>query len=286
MYDIISAPVVDERGRLLGRITSDDVMEVLSDEAEEDMMLLVGASTEEEPFHSGDILRTSRLRLPWLLTNMAGGLVTGGLLWLFKVTMEDAIFLLAFIPVIMAMAGNVGVQSSTIMVRGFAVGQISETNLWRILYKEFRVALVIGIVCGIIVCIVAMVWHNNTLLGLVVGLSMTLAISISLADGDPGPGGFQAHECGPGHLFRPGGHHGQRHGGHPDLLFDLHDVLQTASLPKSCYISRLDFRCIKAGPALVLFPASACHTQKPGYSSCVSSPAPKQTKLIATDKSR
>ena len=191
MYDIISAPVVDERGRLLGRITSDDVMEVLSDEAEEDMMLMAGASLDEEPFHTGEILRTSRLRLPWLLTNMVGGLITGGLLWLFKMTMEDAIFLLAFIPVIMAMAGNVGVQSSTIIIRGFAVGQISENNLWRILYKEFRVALVIGLVCGVLVGTVASVWHHNPMLGLVVGLSMSLAIAIASLMGTLAPAAFK-----------------------------------------------------------------------------------------------
>ena len=191
MYDIISAPVVDERGRLLGRITSDDVMDILSYEAEEDMMRLAGASTEEEPFHAGDILRTSRLRLPWLLTNMAGGLVTGGLLWMFQLTMADALFLLAFIPPIMAMGGNVGVQSSTIIVRGFAVGQLSEKNLWGILYKEFRVALIIGTVCGSLVGTVAYLWHDHGMLGVVVGISMMFAISLASLMGTLAPVAFK-----------------------------------------------------------------------------------------------
>jgi magnesium transporter len=110
---------------------------------------------------------------------MLGGLVSGWLLWTFKVTLSDALFLLAFIPVIMAMAGNVGVQSSTIMVRGFAVGQVSFSNLWRVLFKEVRVALVIGVICGSIVGFIAHFWHDNTALGLVVGLAMTCAIGMA-----------------------------------------------------------------------------------------------------------
>lgn len=190
-YDVVSAPVVDAEGHLLGRITIDDVMEVLEEEAREDLLRMAGASSEEEMFHAGGILRISRLRLPWLLTNMMGGLVSGWLLWVFKVTLSDALFLLAFIPVIMAMAGNVGVQSSTIMVRGFAVGQVSFTNLWRILFKEVRVAMVIGVICGCLVGLAAHLWHGRTALGLVVGLSMTCAISMASIMGTLAPALFK-----------------------------------------------------------------------------------------------
>jgi len=190
-YDVVSAPVVDKHGHLLGRITVDDVMEVLEDEAREDLLRMAGASSEEEMFHSGGILKTSRLRLPWLLTNMLGGLISGWLLWIFKVALSDALFLLAFIPVIMAMAGNVGVQSSTIMVRGFAVGQVSFNSLWRVLFKEVRVAMVIGLVCGGLVGLVAHLWHGRTALGLVVGLSMTCAISMASVMGTLAPALFK-----------------------------------------------------------------------------------------------
>jgi magnesium transporter len=191
LYDLISAPVVDERGRLIGRITSDDIMEVLDDEHEEDMLRMAGTSTEEEPFHTENILKISRLRLPWLLSNMGGGLVSGGLLWLFKITLADALFLIAFIPVIMAMAGNVGVQSSTIIVRGFAVGQINDGNLFKILFKELKVAMVIGLICGVLVGVVAQVWHNQPMLGLVVGISMALAISLAALMGTLAPAAFK-----------------------------------------------------------------------------------------------
>jgi magnesium transporter len=183
--------VVDTDGHLLGRITIDDVMEVLEEEAREDLLRMAGTSSEEEMFHAGGIFKISRLRLPWLLTNMLGGLVSGWLLWKFKVTLSDALFLLAFIPVIMAMAGNVGVQSSTIMVRGFAVGQVNLSNLWRVLFKEVRVAMVIGLVCGGLVGLVAHLWHGRTALGLVVGLSMTCAISTAAILGTLAPALFK-----------------------------------------------------------------------------------------------
>lgn len=176
-YDVVSAPVVDEAGRLLGRITSDDVMQVLEEEASEDIARMAGYSADDEVFYSRNVFKISRLRMPWLLTNMAGGLLTGALLWLFKVQLADALFLLAFIPVIMAMAGNVGVQSSTLMVRGFALGEVDFKNIYRILYKEIRVALVLGLACGVGVGIVANFWHHNPVLGLVVGVSMASAIT-------------------------------------------------------------------------------------------------------------
>ena len=175
-YDVVSAPVVDEDGRLLGRVTIDDVMEVLEEEAQEDMARMAGLSAEEDILYSQKVFKASWLRLPWLLSNMCGGLVTGWLLWMFKVTLSDALFLLAFIPVITAMAGNVGVQSSTIMVRGMAVGKVNFGNLKSMLFREVRVAAIMGLICGAAVGTVASIWHGRAILGVVVGLSMTSAI--------------------------------------------------------------------------------------------------------------
>ncbi len=186
-YDVVSAPVVDSQGRLLGRITIDDVMEVMEEEAREDLLRMAGASSEEDMFFTSGIFKISRLRLPWLLSNMMGGLISGWLLWRFKVKLSDAIFLVAFIPVITAMAGNVGVQSSTIMVRGFAVGHVHFGNLWRILFREVRVAILIGSVCGSAVGFLAHFWHDNIVLGLVVGLSMICAISTAAMLGTLAP---------------------------------------------------------------------------------------------------
>ena len=190
-YDVVSAPVVDARGRLVGRITIDDVMEILDEEAEEDLLRMVGSSSEYDMLYTDKIFKISRLRLPWLLTNLIGGLFTGWLLWKFKVTLTDAIFLVTFIPVITAMGGNVGIQSSTLMVRGFAVGRVTFGNIWRILFREMRVALVMGVACGIAVGLVAHFWHHNSTLGFVVGLAMICSISAASLMGTLAPAAFK-----------------------------------------------------------------------------------------------
>ncbi len=189
-YDAISAPVVDEQGRLLGRITGDDVMKVLEEETSEDFLRMAGSSGDDI-IYSGRILRVTGMRLPWLLTNLFGGMVTGWLLWLFRVRLTDAIFLISFIPVIMSMSGNVGIQSSTIMVRGFAVGRVSFANLWSIVYRELRVALVMGLACGTVAGSVAYLWHGNATLGPVVGLSMLVAILAASLIGTLAPAAFK-----------------------------------------------------------------------------------------------
>lgn len=190
-YDVVSAPVVDEHDRLLGRITIDDVMEIMEEETREDLLRMAGSSSEEDMFFNNRILQISRLRLPWLLSNLVGGLITGSFLWRFQVTLPDALFLLAFIPVITAMGGNVGVQSSTIMVRGFAVGHVNFDNLWRVLFKEFRVAMVMGLTCGAVVGLVARLWNGDPVVGIVVGLSMLCAISASSLMGTLAPALFK-----------------------------------------------------------------------------------------------
>ncbi|MFH1057227.1 MAG: magnesium transporter [Pseudomonadota bacterium] len=189
-YNVVSAPVVDDQERLLGRITIDDVVDVLEEEASEDFMRMAGSS-EEDMFYSNQIFKISRLRLPWLLTNLIGGLITGLLLWLFKGTLSDAIYLISFVPVITGMGGNVGIQSSTIMVRGFALGRITLTGLWSVLWKEVRVALVMGVVCGLVVGLVADLWHGRAILGLVVGLAMLCGFSVAALMGTLAPAIFK-----------------------------------------------------------------------------------------------
>jgi|Deesub1362A_J573_1020465.scaffolds.fasta_scaffold01700_5 magnesium transporter len=186
-YDVVSAPVVDDQGHLLGRITIDDMMEVLEEEAHEDLMRMAGTSAEEDLFYSERVFRISRLRLPWLVVNLLGGLVTGALLWHFKVTLADALVLVTFVPVITAMGGNAGLQSSTLMVRGFAVGRITLRSFWRVLWREFRVGLVMGAACGTLVGLAANLWHHNPMLGVVVGLAMVAAINAAALMGTLAP---------------------------------------------------------------------------------------------------
>ena len=181
-YNILAIPVVDEHGKLMGLITVDDVIDVMRDEATEDILRMAGTS-EEELLYGYKSFHVARLRLPWLLTTLAGGVVTGTLMWFFRATLEQVIMLISFIPVITGMGGNVGGQTSTIIVRGFATGRIDFSMLRQVFFKELRVGLIMGAVCGLMIAAVAVVWHQNLYLGLVVGLAMVIAISVAASMG-------------------------------------------------------------------------------------------------------
>lgn len=181
-YNILAIPVVDEHGKLMGLITVDDVIDVMRDEATEDMLRMAGTS-EDELLLGNKAFQIARLRLPWLLTTLFGGVVTGSLMWYFKTTLEQVIVLISFIPVITGMGGNVGGQTSTIIVRGFATGRIDFSMLRQIFFKELRVGLIMGTVCGLVISAVAVIWHHNLYLGMVVGIAMAVAISVAACMG-------------------------------------------------------------------------------------------------------
>jgi magnesium transporter len=195
-YALLSAPVVSADGKLLGRITVDDVMDVMEEEADEDVLRMAGTA-EEEIVYGNQVFKISRVRLPWLITNLLGSLVSGSVLALFEATFAQIVVLLVFLPVMMAMAGNVGLQSSAIMVRGFAVGRVQFNNLWSVLYKEVRVGLTMGIVCGLVVGLLAVaavkleLWSGTPILGLVVGISMFCSIAWAALVGTITPAVFK-----------------------------------------------------------------------------------------------
>lgn len=177
-YNLLAIPVVDDQGKLLGLITVDDVIDVMRDEATEDILRMAGTS-EDEMLLGYKSLKIARLRLPWLLTTLCGGVVTGTLMWYFKATLEQAIMLISFIPVITGMGGNVGSQTSTILVRGFATGRVDFSMLKKIFLKELRVGLIMGMVCGLVISMVAAIWHQNIYFGIVVGVAMVTAITLA-----------------------------------------------------------------------------------------------------------
>jgi magnesium transporter len=189
-YDIVSLPVVDERERLVGRILVDDIVDVIQEEASEDF-LRMGGTEVEDLVYSNQIFKISRFRLPWLLTNLIGGIVTGYLMWMFKMALHEILALVTFIPVITGMGGNLGTQSSAIMVRGFATGRIDMAGLGRILSKEILVGLMAGMVCGTLVGLIALFWHGNPILGLAVGLAMVLAMTVASIIGVLAPSFFK-----------------------------------------------------------------------------------------------
>ncbi|AJF07135.1 magnesium transporter [Geoalkalibacter subterraneus] len=189
-YNILAIPVVDESNKLMGIVTVDDVIDVMREEATEDIFKMAGAS-EEELLYGFKSFKIARLRLPWLLVNLFGGVITGYLMWMFKATLEQIVALVSFVPVITGMGGNVGGQSATIVVRGFATGRIDMGTLRRVFFKELRVGFIMGTVCGSTIGLVAWFWHHNPYLGLVVGLAMVTAMTVAASMGVLAPTFFK-----------------------------------------------------------------------------------------------
>ena len=167
-YDLIVLPVVNDLGQLIGRITVDDVMEVIKEEAEKDYQMASGISEDVES--SDSIWTLTRARLPWLLIGMIGGLLGAKVIGIFDI--EKNYQMAFFIPLIAAMGGNVGVQSAAIVVQGLAGGSIEFNGTFKRLIKELGVALVNGIICSSIIYIAAF------LLGYGVWLSATVSIAL------------------------------------------------------------------------------------------------------------
>lgn len=183
-YDLLALPVVEDEGRLLGIITVDDILDVLQEEATEDFYKMVGTSeVEGVDLIQASVYQVVSRRLPWLLICLVGGLLAGSVIGVFDQMLEAIVVLAIFIPVIMDMGGNVGAQSSTIFVRGIATGEIEEEEVWHYFFKEFRVGLVMGAICGLLVSIATLLWQGNPYLGLVVGISMFLTVSLATVIG-------------------------------------------------------------------------------------------------------
>ena len=178
-YDLVTLPVVDDGGCLVGRITIDDIVDVIRDEAEEDIQRMSGVAGGEEATDS--VLRISRGRLPWLLVGMAGASLAAMVILSFESSLAAASILAGFIPIVMATAGNAGIQSSAIAVQGLASGDIWASDLKRRLTKELSVALLNGMaaatVLGTAIMILGTIFSDK-LGGDPAQLAYTAAISL------------------------------------------------------------------------------------------------------------
>lgn len=171
-YSLVELGVVGVDGELLGRITADDVHEVLVEEAEEDMLKMAGTAGEPEVIYSGSVLQIVMTRAPWLTSTLLGGLFATYILNAAEVIFSQAIILLMFVPVITGMSGNVGTQSAMIMIRGMAVGHIHRDNLRKEIQKDFAVCSIIAVAGGLSVAVVVALWQQHIALGLCVGLAL------------------------------------------------------------------------------------------------------------------
>ena len=173
-YDVFSLPVLDAGGCIIGRITVDDIMDVVDEEHAEDISRMTGTIEEEEGTES--TFQAAQNRLPWLITCMFGSLVTGIVIQSFEATLTETIALVTFIPVITATGGNSGVQASTVVVREFALGHFKYFKVIDEVWRQIKIALGVGTICGVTLSIVAHFWKKNTSVGLIVGLAIFLVV--------------------------------------------------------------------------------------------------------------
>ncbi len=143
-YDLLAIPVVDENRHMLGIVTIDDVLDVIKEEALEDMMLMAGVGDEPEPSTSS-VFSVARQRLTWLLVTLVGGIGMAELIGVFEEALAQKAILAGFIPVMLGMGGNVGIQAATVAVRNIAMGHDQSTSLPRMLFREARIGLLLGI---------------------------------------------------------------------------------------------------------------------------------------------
>ncbi len=195
-YDLIALPVIDDAGVLIGRITIDDIVDVIREEAEEDIQLMSGVTGGEDPTDS--VLSITRGRLPWLLVGLIGSGLSGFVIGGFEHALNQAVILASFIPIMMATAGNVGIQSSAIIVQGLASGEVWNTDIYSRLAKETAVALINGLALALVLAMgisilpmllsgVHEIIEKPGLLALTAGLSLLAVIVISTTIGTTVP---------------------------------------------------------------------------------------------------
>lgn len=177
-YNILSVPVVDQFNKLVGIVTVDDIIDVIRAETTEDIYKMAGTSKEE--LFERSTLRVVLMRMPWLMISLVGETCSYLVMRFHRITLQTNIAISFFIPMIMALGGNVGNQSQTIVVRGLATGKIMDTEQWKIMFKQIRIGMAMGIIAGILIGLFSMfIDPAHHVLSLVVGISLFMSITIS-----------------------------------------------------------------------------------------------------------
>ena len=189
-YDLLAMPIVDAHGTLVGQVTVDDIVDVIQEEATEDNLKMAATSSEEMEDRS--VFGVMRHRLPWLLFCLLGTLLSGGVLDLFSGVLATLSPLVLFVPAIMAMGGNSGIQTSTVTVRSLATGILLPEEVYSALWRELRVAALMGTFLGLVVFAVAYVWTDGSAVAPCAGIAMFAAVVLSAVLGATIPILFRA----------------------------------------------------------------------------------------------
>jgi len=176
-YNVLAVPVVDESNTLVGIVTVDDVIDIIREEATEDILKMAGAG--EGLVETQSLFKSTRIRLPWLLASWIGGVIAFFIIGYFEASLNKLVYLAAFIPIIMGMGGNIGTQSSTIVVRGLATGQLNLKQTGYVVSKELAIGFLLGFVYGLLIGLVVQLRYELWLLGLTVGLSVLTSMTIA-----------------------------------------------------------------------------------------------------------
>ena len=180
-FNLLTAPVVDADGRLLGRITVDDVVDVIRDEGDRSLMNMAGLDEEEDLF--SPVLAASRRRTPWLAANLATVLVAAWVIGQFEATIREMVALAVLMPVVASMGGIAGSQTLTIVIRGLALGQISAANFGALMSRELWVGLINSLVWAGVVGLVAVLWFGSSALALVAGAALAINLLCAALSG-------------------------------------------------------------------------------------------------------
>src|SRR5690606_20187586 len=180
-HDWVSAPVVDERGKLLGRITIDDVVDVIIEDADHSLLGLAGLSDEEETF--SPVRRTAPARSLWLCVNLGAALLAASVVNLFSDTIEKVVALAVLMPIVANMGGVAGHQTLTVVVRGIALGQVSRNNLRWLFNKEFIVGCINGLLWAVVMGTIAALWFADYRIALIIAAAMAINLITAASAG-------------------------------------------------------------------------------------------------------
>ncbi len=180
-YNLMALPVVDEEGRLLGVMTADDVLDVQVEEATEDMYRMAGIGVKEWAF--SPVWESATRRVPWLAFNMVWAFAGALIISVFQGTISQVAALAIFMPMIAGQAGNAGIQTATIVVRSMALGELQLSDSLRVLRKEWILGLIKGTIFGVVLAVIAWLWQDHVVFGLIAGLAMFLNMMVASTTG-------------------------------------------------------------------------------------------------------
>lgn len=179
--DLITAPVIDEDNHLLGRITIDDVVDVIRDEADHSLMSMAGLNEEEDMF--APVFTSTRRRSLWLGVNLLTAFLASWVIGLFGATIEKMVALAVLMPIVASMGGIAGSQTLTLVIRGMALGQIGKSNARRLLLKEMWIGVWNGFIWAIVIASVAGLWFQNTQLGIIIAAAIVINLVVAAISG-------------------------------------------------------------------------------------------------------